>query len=275
MSQVAPNGVNARLSIAAIGGGGFRGLSRPPGTSLAPQNLMMRPRRPLHVLAVVEIVAFTVAGGGCAPRRVGPNDAYHDARVAAEGWRQLFEGDDREIYRRRDLIMRLAAPKPGMTVADVGAGTGLFSMMLSDAVGAEGRVYAEEILEKFSRFIAERAARERRGNVVSVMGTETGLGLPAESIDLAFACDVYHHFDHPREMLASIRRALRVDGELFLVDFSREPGQSPAWILEHVRAGEAEVVREVESSGFLLLSRDHSIGINYALRFRRSRATAL
>jgi predicted methyltransferase len=234
---------------------------------------MIRPRRRQQVLPVVAIVAFIIVGGGCLPRRVGPNDAYHDPRVAAEGWRQLFEGDDREIYRKRDLIMKLAAAKPGTTVADVGAGTGLFSMMLSDAVGPEGRVYAEEILEKFSRFIAERAARERRGNVVSVMGTETGIGLPPESIDLAFACDVYHHFDHPGEMLASIRRALRGDGELFLVDFSREPGQSPAWILEHVRAGEAEVVREIEGSGFVLLSRDHSIGINYALRFRRSQAT--
>ena len=234
----------------------------------------MRECRSPQVLAVAAVVALTIVDGGCVRRRVGPNDAYHDPGVAAEGWRRLFEGDDREIYRRRDLIMKLAAPRPRMTVADVGAGTGLFAMMLSDAVGAEGRVYAEEVLEKFSRFIAERAARERRSNVVSVMGTETGIGLPPESIDLAFACDVYHHFDHPQEMLASIWRALRVDGEFFLVDFSREPGQSPAWILQHVRAGEAEVVREIEHSGFVLLSRDHSIGINYALRFRRSTATA-
>ena len=205
---------------------------------------------------------------------MGPNDPYHDPRVAAENWRQLFEGDEREIYRKRDLIMKLVAPSPGMTVADVGAGTGLFTMMLSDAVGQGGRVYAEEVMEKFSRFIAERAAREKRYNVVSVMGTEMGVGLAPGSIDLAFACDVYHHFDHPREMLTSIRRALRTDGELFLVDFSREPGQSPAWLLEHVRAGEADVVREIEDFGFVLLSRDHSIGINYALRFRRSREVA-
>ena len=158
----------------------------------------------------------------------GENDAYQDPRVAAESWRQLFEGDEREIYRKRDLIMKLAAAQSGMTIADVGAGTGLFSMMLSDAVGESGRIYAEDVVEKFSRFVAERAVRESRSNVVSVMGTEVGIGLPPASIDLAFACDVYHHFDHPQEMLASIQRALRPDGELFLVDFSREPGQSPA-----------------------------------------------
>jgi ubiquinone/menaquinone biosynthesis C-methylase UbiE len=223
---------------------------------------------------VVAAIAIAIADGSCARRRTGPNDAYQDPRVAAETWRQLFEGDDREIYRKRDLIMKLAAAKPGMTVADIGAGTGLFTMMLSDAVGQEGRVYAEEILPKFSSFIAERAARERRNNVVSVMGTETGIGLPSDSLDLVFACDVYHHFDHPQEMLASIRRALRGNGELFLVDFSRIPGLSPDWLLGHVRAGEAEVVQEIENAGFVLLSRDHEIGVNYALRFRRSKDVA-
>ena len=189
--------------------------------------------------------------------------------MSAEDWRTLFEGNDRQIYGERDVIMRLAGPKPGMAVVDIGAGTGLFAMMMSDAVGPSGRVYAEEVLEKFSRFIAERAEREHRTNVVSVMGTTMDVGLPPESVDFAFACDVYHHFDHPAEMLASIRRTLRRDGELLLVDFSREPGQSPAWILDHVRAGEAQVIREVEGAGFALLTTNHDLGINYALRFRR------
>lgn len=230
----------------------------------------MGPNRYIQVILVAVAAVFASGDGGCTRQRMGPNDAYHDPRVGAEGWRQLFEGDEREIFRKRDLIMKLAAPKPGMKIADVGAGTGLFTMMLSDTVGERGYIYAEEVVEKFSTFIAERAAREKRGNVVSVMGTETGIGLPPGSIDLAFACDVYHHFDRPQEMLASIRRALRRDGELFLVDFSREPGLSPPWILEHVRAGEAQVVREIEDAGFVLLSRDHTIGINYAVRFRRS-----
>ena len=96
------------------------------------------------------------------------------------------------------------------------------------------------------------------------MGTATEVGVPPESVDLAFACDVYHHFDHPAEMLASIRRALRPGGELFLVDFSREPGQSPEWILDHVRAGETEVTGEIERAGFKLVSSNHGLGINYA-----------
>lgn len=232
----------------------------------------MPPGPRIRGLALLLALALATQLGGCVRRQPGPNDAYRDPRVAAEAWRKLFEGEDRDIYKRRDFIMKLAAARPGMAVADVGAGTGLFSMMLADAVGPNGRVYAEEVVEKFSRLIAERASVERRANVVSVMGTETGIGLPRASVDLVFACDVYHHFDHPKEMLASMRRALRPEGELFLVDYARVPGLSPAWILEHVRAGEAEVTREVEAAGFQLVSSNHDVGANYALRFRRTSA---
>jgi predicted methyltransferase len=226
------------------------------------------PARP-RLFGALILLAVGVSLAGCGRRRFGPNDAYLDPRMTAEDWRGLFESDNREIYVERSLILRLAAPRPGMAVVDVGAGTGLFSMMLSDAVRPGGRVYAEEVLPKFSAFIAERAEREHRDNVISVMGTANDVGLPPESVDLAFACDVYHHFAHPAEMLASIRRALRPGGELLVVDFSRDPGQSPQWILDHVRAGEATVVAELERAGFSLLSSNHGLGINYALRLRR------
>jgi ubiquinone/menaquinone biosynthesis C-methylase UbiE len=217
----------------------------------------------------VALAALGVLAVACVRRVPGPNDAYRDPRVSADDWNRLFEGEQRQIFAERGQIMRLAAVERGARVADVGAGTGVFSMLLSDAVGDGGVVYAEDIIEKFNGFLAVRAAREGRSNVVSVVGTETGIGLAPASIDLAFLCDVYHHFDHPREMLASIRRALRADGQLFLVDYRREVGQSPAWLLEHVRAGESAVAQEIESAGFVLVFRDESLRDNYVLRFRR------
>jgi predicted methyltransferase len=219
------------------------------------------------------LVGLALVLTGC-PRQPppGPNDAYRDPRINAETWHHFFEDPGRgEIYLQRDLILKLAAVKPGMAVADVGAGTGLFSMMLSQAVGPDGRIYAEEVEERFSRYVAERAVAEKRTNVVSVVGTELDIGLPPASIDLAFLCDVYHHFDHPAEMLASVRRALRPGGEVFLVDFKREPGKSPAWVFEHVRADEATVSRELETAGFRSVAVDHTLHDSYALRFRLGR----
>jgi predicted methyltransferase len=190
--------------------------------------------------------------------------------VSAAVWNHYFEDDGRgEIYLQRRAIVKLAAARPGGRIVDVGAGTGVFSMLLSDAVGPDGVVFAEEVVDRFSSYIAERAEHERRTNVVSVLGTETGIGLPPRSVDLAFLCDVYHHFDHPAEMLASIRSALRDGGELFLVDFIREPGRSPDWVFEHVRASEATVTREIVAAGFMLIGADHSFHESYALRFRR------
>jgi predicted methyltransferase len=220
------------------------------------------------------VCALFVLLTGCRRRQTGPNDAYRDPRVSAEDWNKLFEGEGRELFVKRDTVIRLADARPGMVVADIGAGTGLFSMMLSDQVGQSGRIYAEEIMGKFSAYIAERAWHEKRNNVVSVMGTERSIGLPAASIDLAVLTDVYHHFDYHEEMLASIRTALRDEGELFLVDFRREPGRSPAWIFEHVRAGEDVVVHEIEAAGFVSISRDDSLQDNYVRRFRRVSRTA-
>ncbi len=223
-----------------------------------------QPRRFVEFVAAVFLLAL-----GCTSRRSGPNEAYLDPKVSANDWDRLFTSPARELFAQRELIVRLADVKPGMIVADVGAGTGLFTMMLSDAVGANGRVYGEEIIAKFSRFIAESAAKQGRENVVSVVGTELSVGLPPDSIDRVFLCDVYHHFSHPGAMLASIRRALRNDGELFLVEFRREPG-GPAWVFHHVRAGEGNVIREFETAGFEGISRDNSLRDSYIWRFRRS-----
>ena len=223
-------------------------------------------------VATVALLGGALLGGSCTRRKLDPNDPYRDPKVSAQDWDHLFEGEQRQIFSERAHIIQLARVAPGTRVADVGAGTGLFSMLLSDAVGPSGIVYAEEIMEKFSAFIAARAVREHRSNVVSVVGTEVGVGLPPASIDLAFLCDVYHHFDHPKEMLASLRRALRPDGQIFLVDYRREVGKSPPWLLEHVRAGETDVVGEIEAAGFKLVSRDESLRDSYVVRFSRDPA---
>ena len=236
--------------------------------------MMMASRGATRAGLVGLLLACGLLGGACARRTHRPNDAYHDPRVTADEWDRLFAGEQRQIFIERETIMRLADIKAGTRVVDVGAGTGLFSMLLSDGVGSDGIVYAEEIMEKFSVFIAARAAREARANVVSVVGTETGIGLPPGSVDVAFLCDVYHHFDHHAEMMASIRRALRAGGELVLVDYRRASGRSPSWLLEHVRAGEDEVEKEIEEAGFVLTSRDESLRDSYFLRFRRTEAAA-
>jgi predicted methyltransferase len=200
---------------------------------------------------------------------VGPdmNAYYHGADY--ERWRSIFESGGREVYDRRLEILRALEIKPGMRVADVGAGTGLYTMLFADAIGPTGTVYAVDISESFVEAIGARAAEAGLKNIVPVLSQQKSTELPPGSVDLVFMADTYHHFEYPRSMLDSIRAALVPGGKLAIIDFRREPGVSSRWILGHVRAGREEVIREVEQAGFKLIDEPIKLRGNYFVRFRK------
>lgn len=207
---------------------------------------------------------------GAAPPTGAPpqlNTRFEQAEVAR--WRAIFERTGREVWDRRHEIVAALGLKPGMRVADVGAGTGFFTLLFAEAVGPRGRVYAVDISAPFIEFIRKRAAAAGLRNVVAVRNTDRSAGLPAESIDLAFLADTYHHFEYPQDMLASLRAALRPDGELVVVDFRRDPRVATPWVLGHVRAGKNQVIREIEAAGFELVEELDLLQTQYFLRFRR------
>lgn len=95
--------------------------------------------------------------------------------------------------------------------------------------------------------------------------------LPPASIDAAFICDTYHHFEFPATSLASIYRALKPGGQVVVVDFERVPGVSSDWTLDHVRAGKEVFRAEIEAAGFEFAEEVEVEGLaeNYFLRFRK------
>jgi len=202
--------------------------------------------------------------------RPGINAEYLKPDLDASQWVERFEREGREIYDQRHEILAAARLRPGMEVADIGAGTGLFTPLMASEVGPRGRVYAVDIVPEFLRLIGERAREARVDNVRTVLCTERSVELPAGSIDLAFLCDVYHHFEYPQHSLASIHKALRRNGDLFVVDFKRIPGVSSEWILNHVRAGQEEVTREIESAGFRKVEELTFLKDNWVVRFRKA-----
>ncbi|MBK1643201.1 SAM-dependent methyltransferase [Thiocapsa imhoffii] len=201
---------------------------------------------------------------------VGPdiNRYYHGAD--AERWQDIFESEGREVYDRRFDILSVLRLAPGQRVADVGAGSGLFSMLFAEAVGPTGRVYAVDISESFIRAIESRAAAAGLTNVIPILSEQTSTELPAASVDLVFVADTYHHFEYPQSMLASIHEALVPGGQLAIIDFRREPGISSRWILGHVRAGREQVIAEVEQAGFTMLDEPLRLRMNYFVRFEKT-----
>lgn len=216
-----------------------------------------------------------IATFGCAQPeqsvRPGVNKEF-EGDVDVQRWVERFEGESRETYVHRDQIVAAMGLKPGMSVADIGAGTGFYSFLFAEQVGPEGRVFAVDISDEFVAHIAAGAREKGLKNIQTVLCKADSVELPPRSVDVAFICDTYHHFEYPRSTMRSLHRALKPGGQVFIVDFVRIEGTSRDWILEHVRAGEPVVREEVESVGFRFepLGSDMSfLHENYMIRFRR------
>lgn len=182
--------------------------------------------------------------------RPGINDNFLSPDLKVEEWEKKFETESREIFHQREQILAATGLKPGMKVADIGAGTGLFTLAFARAVGGEGKVYAVEIAKKFLEHIEARAREAGLTNVENVLCTERSVELAEASIDIAFICDVYHHFEYPKATLASLHKALKPGGRIVLIDFRRIAGQSSAFVMGHVRAGQEVFEAEIAAAGF-------------------------
>ncbi|TXT22337.1 MAG: type 11 methyltransferase [Planctomycetota bacterium] len=205
--------------------------------------------RVLRVLFLAVLVAsLSVSFAQDKSVKPGINDSFRDPNP--KEFQGKFEIESREVFARRKEIVAACQLKPGLTVADIGAGTGLFTRMFSDAVGKEGRVLAVDISQKFLDHIQSVCREAGQQNVETLLCKPDSTELPAESVDVAFICDTYHHFEFPLKTMASLHRALKPGGRVVLIDFRRVPGKSTEWVLNHVRAGQDVFESEVVQSGF-------------------------
>lgn len=182
---------------------------------------------------------------------------------------QKFEGESREIAANAKEIVAACKLKPGMTVADVGAGTGLFTRKFAVEVGEKGKVFAVDIAPTFLRHIEKTCEDGKIKNVETVLCDQFSTKLPKTSVDLVFICDTYHHFEFPQRTLQSIHDALRPGGKIVLIDFHRIEGKSRDFVMGHVRAGQEVFVREVKSASFKVVGEEKFLKENYFVRFEK------
>ncbi len=213
--------------------------------------------------------ALAVGCSGLSEESVNPgiNAAYQQPEVGE--WVERFEAEGREVYDHRQALVDECGLLAGQDAVDVGTGTGLFMPLLAEAVGPEGTLYAVDIVPEFVEHVGTRAVALGLAQVEARLCGERSVDLDPGSVDLAFVCDVYHHFEYPMSSLASIRDALRPGGKLVIVDFERIPGVSSDWVLGHVRAGKQVVIAEVRAAGFGEPREIDLLQDNYALVFPR------
>jgi ubiquinone/menaquinone biosynthesis C-methylase UbiE len=156
---------------------------------------------------------------------------------------------EREREETPDRALELIGITPGMTIADIGAGTGYMTVRVARLVGPNGRVYANDLQPAMLREIEAKTRQQQLGNVEIVQGTEDDARLPLNGVDLALMVDVYHEFRQPQAMLQSIRRSLRPNGRLILIEYRKEDPRIP--IADTHRLSVAEARAELEAEGFV------------------------
>ena len=182
----------------------------------------------------------------------GVNERFLSTELDTAAMAARFESEDREAFARRQDVIAALRLGPGMTVADVGAGSGFYAALMAAAVGPEGTVYAVEIAPNWIDFLNRKIAAEGLDNVRVVRGTGRSVELPAAAVDLVFSSDTYHHFEDPPVILDSILRALKPGGRWVVMDYDKVPGVTPPSRMEHLRLGKAAAVEEIQAAGFRL-----------------------
>ena len=162
------------------------------------------------------------------------------------GW---LERAEREQEERTDLLLPALDLRPGMTVADIGAGTGYIARRIARAVGPTGRVYAVDVQPEMIRLLETAAAKEGLSQIEPVLGKVASVPLPPARVDLAIMVDVHHELEHPKEMLASIVSAMKPGGRVVFVEYRAEDASVPIKTLHKMSV--AQVRREADSAGLV------------------------
>ena len=191
---------------------------------------------------------------------------HHHRFEDAKSWAKVFDDPERDAWQKPAHVVELLALAPGMTVADVGAGTGYFEPHLSRAVGAQGKVLAVDIEPDMVRWIEARAQREGLANVEAVLGQAADPALPAGKVDRVLVVDTWHHIDDRVAYAGKLRAALAPGGRVVIVDFTKDAPHGPP---PAARIPPEEVAAELTEAGLEARQVDEDLPHQYVVEGRR------
>jgi arsenite methyltransferase len=189
----------------------------------------------------------------------------HPGRLFPPSDLGLLDAPDRDLWQRPDQIMDALGIADGSVVADIGAGSGWFTIRLARRVGPQGLVYAEDVQKEMINAITRRVGREGLANVRPVLGLKNDPNLPPRSFDAVLVVDAYHEIENRVAMLASLAGALKPQGRIGVVDFKLDgtgPGPSP-----EERVSPDVVVKDAAQAGLRLIRQEPFLPYQYFLIF--------
>jgi ubiquinone/menaquinone biosynthesis C-methylase UbiE len=198
-------------------------------------------------LAVLGVAVLVV---GLSAQQRHPVSGRVIAPVMGVGGAAWLERPERETEEATSRAVEALGLRPGMVVADVGAGVGYYTVRVARRVGPTGRVYATDIQPGMLTILSRRVGEEGLANVVPVLGTPDNPRLPAAVIDVALMVDVYHELSSPQAFVRRLREALKPEGRLVLIEFRKEDPRVP--ILDVHKMSVAQVRDELGADGYVI-----------------------
>ncbi len=189
--------------------------------------------------------------------------------VGGAGW---LERPEREAEENTTTAIRALRIQRDQTVADIGAGSGYYTVRMAAEVGPRGKVYATDIQPGMLDILRRRVAREGLTNVETVLGTPDDPKLPADTLDLALMVDVYHELEAPQVFVRRLRSALKKTGRLVLLEYRKEDPRVP--IRPEHKMSVAQVKAELEPEGFRLVQVLNDLPWQHILVLNRTDAPA-
>ena len=196
----------------------------------------------------------------------GPSDgAFHRSFDDADKWAKEFDNPERDAWQRPEEILDALNLQRNSFVADIGAGTGYFSVKLAKRI-PEGKILAADTEPDMVRYLGERALREHLPNLVPVQASADAANLP-DPVDIVLVVDTYHHIGNRIQYFAKLKSSLRTGGRLVIIDFKADsPNGPPA---QH-RISPQKVTEELKAAGYLLMETLKFLPRQYCLVFAKA-----
>lgn len=190
--------------------------------------------------------------------------AFHRRFEDADKWAKEFDNPERDAWQKPEEILDALHLKPTSIVADIGAGTGYFSVRIARRI-PDGKIFAADIEPDMVSYLGERARREHLINIVPVLATAGAANLP-EPVDVVLVVDTYHHIgDRPR-YFAKLKSSLRPGGWLAIVDFKAD---SPSGPPVQYRISPEQITEELNAAGYSLMETLQLLPRQYYLIFQK------
>ena len=210
------------------------------------------------------LIAMTLWAPGWAPGQVAHQ---HHPPESTSAYIKVLEDPGRDEWQKPEDVVAHLELKPGETVADIGAGSGYFTVRLARAVGPGGKIYAVDIDPGMLNYIEQRATREHLSNIQTVLADPDDPKLPAYSVDLIFICDTLHHISGREKYYPLLVTGLKPGGRFVDVDFHKRPLAIGPPV--EMKIAKSAMIDEAQPAGFHLVKEFDFLPYQYFLVFQR------